>query len=136
MGLRLALFAECELTERQIRSFITELTELTCKHGIEVDAGEPSTCRLYQTDNLDYVYGVRKDGGELIYGSKIDFELKYLDHIVSDVFIREEEYVESFTSRGEVVPPFIVFAEYEVRDGVPGYWFRFPRRQSDYPGGL
>lgn len=37
-------------------------------------------------------------------------------------FLVEKEYVESFTSRGEVVPPWVVGMPYEVRDGVPGYW--------------
>lgn len=36
-------------------------------------------------------------------------------------FLIEKEYVESFTSRGETVPPFLVFLPYEIRDNVPGY---------------
>ncbi len=36
-------------------------------------------------------------------------------------FMPEEEYVKSFTDRGESVPPFLAFLPYEVRDGVPGY---------------
>ena len=36
-------------------------------------------------------------------------------------FLPEQEYVEAFTSRGEEVPPFLVFVPYVVRDGVPGY---------------
>ena len=36
-------------------------------------------------------------------------------------FLVEKEYVESFTSHGKSVPPFLVFQPYAVRDGIPGY---------------
>ena len=36
-------------------------------------------------------------------------------------FLPEQEYAESFTSRGDAFPPFLVFVPYVVRDGVPGY---------------
>lgn len=36
-------------------------------------------------------------------------------------FVVEQEYVESFTSSGETVPPFLVFLPYEIREGIPGY---------------
>ncbi len=36
-------------------------------------------------------------------------------------WLDEQEYVENFTSRGEVVPPSLVFQPYEIRNGRPGY---------------
>lgn len=41
---------------------------------------------------------------------------------VKTEWVSEEEYCKSFTDRGETIPPFLAFAPYEVRDGVPGYW--------------
>ena len=36
-------------------------------------------------------------------------------------FLVEKDYVESFKSRGESVPPWIVLQPYVIRDSVPGY---------------
>lgn len=36
-------------------------------------------------------------------------------------FLIEEEYVKSFTDRGETVPPFLAFQPFENRKGVKGY---------------
>lgn len=36
-------------------------------------------------------------------------------------FLAEEEYVQSFEDRGEVVPPFLVFQPYVIRNGINGY---------------
>jgi len=36
-------------------------------------------------------------------------------------FLVEDEYVKSFEDRGEVVPPFLVFQRFEIRNGVRGY---------------
>ena len=36
-------------------------------------------------------------------------------------FVSQAEYVDSFKSRGETVPPFLVFQPYVVRDSVEGY---------------
>ena len=36
-------------------------------------------------------------------------------------FLDEEEYVKSFTDRGEVVPPFLCMQTYATKDGRPGY---------------
>lgn len=36
-------------------------------------------------------------------------------------FLPQDEYVESFKSRGQVVPPFIGLMPYAIRNGVEGY---------------
>lgn len=36
-------------------------------------------------------------------------------------FLPEDEYVTSFTARGETVPPFLVFQPFVIRNGVKGY---------------
>ncbi len=36
-------------------------------------------------------------------------------------FLDEEEYVKSFTERGETVPPFLVFQPFVIRNGRNGY---------------
>lgn len=44
-------------------------------------------------------------------------------------FHPQQEYVDSFTKRGKIVPPFIAWYPYEVRDGVEGYMV--PCKQDD-----
>ncbi len=45
-------------------------------------------------------------------------------------FLIEEEYVKSFTDRGETVPPFLVFQPFVTRKGVKGYMVPC---KSDHP---